>query len=500
MPRVTFVAALLALAGCGTPCAAPPALAAVSETPRWAVRFNGRPSETAPTTPLPGAEDEIPDPPGTGTYAAIGLYSDPAPGGAPSLLSERWMDSTTLWEGATGSIDASTRLPTFGRDGELLFVLSSGTRNVVSLALVGAEPGRVVLDVPTRIPATVGVTTGGGLFDLAPIDLPEIPGPEQAIASRLRSSDGLGDDLVLLDLRSGASEEAGVVGAISLATLASGTVAPTQVVPLPNELGVSDRALVALGLPDEPNVGAVAIVAPQTGDILRFDLPGLARCTWAVRLEPRSSDPSIARVGVLCVGDVTLPPTERSGAGLALLTIPPNAGPSVEAIRPLSSLYPERPPTGPMVALAGDWVAVVSRGARDGSRPDTLLAYDLGSDAGAALDEEFWDPTYGEALGDGAYARELGANGELWWPSSTRGILRIEMFGGTGVDAQFRLLDSAERIAPSPGCTRLPARVIRRLPAAAPPPTPDAGVEDAGLEDAGALDAGIEDAGALDAA
>jgi hypothetical protein len=487
LSRSALFASFLVLAGCGTPCAAPAPLGAVPEAPRWAVRFNDRPPDPEPSMPLPGMEEEVRDPLGAGTYATIGLYADPTAGGAPVLLHERWMDSTTTWEGATGSIDASTRLPMFGRVGELLFALTSGTRSVVSLALVGPEPGRVILDVPTRVGATAGVT-GGALYDLAPIDLPEIPGPEQAIASRLRASDGIGDDLVLLDLRSGVGEEAGVVRAISLSTLASGTVGPAQVVPLPNELGVSDRALVALGLPDE-GAGAVAIVSPETGAAFRFDLPGLARCAWAVRLTPLASAPNTARVGVACVGDVTLPPNERRGAGLALLTIPPDAGPSVEAIRPLSSLYPERPPTGPMVALAGDWVAIVSRGMADGSRPDTLFAFDLSSDAGAPLDEEYWTPGYGEGLGEGAFAPELGENGELWWPSVSRGIVRIEMFGGTGVDAQFRWLDDAARVAPLPGCARSPARVIRRLPASAPPPVPDAGVEDAGTEDSGVPDA-----------
>ncbi|HJL14256.1 MAG TPA: hypothetical protein RMH99_01300, partial [Sandaracinaceae bacterium LLY-WYZ-13_1] len=421
----------LALAGCPEPCPAEP-LAPTAEAPRWVARVNDRATVEAPTNPLPGPDPAI-DPPGTGRYAAFALYPAEGP-----PLNDRWLDSFTRWDGATVSVDAATTVPRALPPGELTLLAAAGGRPILGFSLATGAPLTEV--APWDTPPTAG----GQLVDRVRLDA------GTAVASRARTEDGRGSDLVRLDLLEGAGPEP-----LALSALSPGPVRPGRLA----RLG-EDTVLVGLALPDEPGAGAVAVVNARTGDTRRVDLPGLRSCVSVVALPPDPDAPDEARAGVLCTADPTAPPGARAGVGFALVAVEDGGAVRVAATRPAEELFADRPPTGGLVALAGDWVAAVSRGDPSAGRPDALLAADLSSDAGALLYEEAWTERWGEALGEGGYAADLA---ELRWPSVQGGILRWQM-RGEGPSAAFTPLEAA----PAPGCSRLPVRVVRALPAATP--------------------------------
>jgi hypothetical protein len=427
-------AALLALplAGCPTPCPSEP-LTSFTEPPRWVARLNDRP--TAPEAPPPaGTGAPIPgtgtvlDPPGVGDYAALAVYGAEGP-----PLNERWLDSFTTWEGATAPVDAAAWLPRRMTAGRLTLLLSTAGRPVARFDLAG---GGVLDELPVwESPPDAG----GQLSDLAPL------GDGTALASRRRASGARGGDLVLLEL----DAPGRVARTYELSGLSSGAVWPGRIAPLDAE-----TAAVGLGLPDEPEAGAVALVNVRTGEARRVEVPGLASCGAVAALAPDPALPDARRVAVLCTGDPMAEPSERRGAGLALLSV---TGPAarVEATRPSAELFEARPPTDSLVGLAGAWVAVRSLGDPRAGRPDALMVADLSSGAAARLAEEPWTERWGEGLGHGGFAADAM---ELRWPSVRGGILRWRM-EGDGPDAAFTPLPAV----PTPDCSSLPVRVVRPL-------------------------------------
>jgi hypothetical protein len=185
----------------------------------------------------------------------------------------------------------------------------------------------------------------------------------------------------------------------------------------------------------------------------RLDVPGLTGCTEVVALAPLDAAPSTSRAAVLCAGDASAPPAERTGAGLAVVELDATDPPRVADTRAAASLFASAAPTRGLVALDGSWVAAVSAGDPTTGRPDVLVAVDLAADAGEILWSEAWTDNLGQALGTGDYAP---STGELWWPSATSGVLRWRQDGGT-----FTPLANA---AP-PTCLGVSPRAVRHVPA-----------------------------------
>ncbi|MFK7990216.1 MAG: hypothetical protein AB8I08_29620 [Sandaracinaceae bacterium] len=409
--RTTVLLAFL-LVGCPSPCISEPLTPAAEA--RWVARYNADPPPPSPPLGIPGIE-EVRDPPGLGTYAALALFDETG-----GLLNERWLDGFVQWEEASGSVDAASYLPT--QTGRSLTLLSAtGSRPVVRLDLATG----VVDETPIH-PVYPGA--GGQLIDLAAF-------PDgTALSTRARDDLGGGRDLVRVDGFQ-------VQDALDLSGLSLGVVEPGRIAALD-----SQTAVVGLGLPDEPNVGAVAWV-DGAGRVDRIDVPELTNCFDVAAF--RDAD----RVAILCSGDVTAPPRDRVGAGFALLELSPTGPPRFVTTRPASTLFPDAPPTRGLVALEGGWVAAVSGGTPLDGQDDVLYAVDLESTSGGSLLwSEAWTPGLGAALGAGDF---LPSTGELWWPSATSGVLRWSKDGSA-----FAALPNAS----APTCLGSPPRVVRALP------------------------------------
>lgn len=423
---------LMVLPACGAPCPTSP-LAPIAD-PGWVLRMNEAP-DVPPPMGTPGRETFV-DPPGMATYAAFAIYD-----GAGAVANERWLDTYTGLAGVPGTVNAASSLPSRLAPGALTVLLADGTRPAVTLEL---GTGARTLELVTYAGAP---TAAGQLVDLAPL------GDGRALVTRRRGAGGAGGDLLLVD----AATDRGVLQSFALAALSSGAVEPGAIAPLFDASGVAARAVVGLALPDEPGAGAVAIVDLAGGDVRRLDVAGLAGCGAVVSLAP---DPTgVPRAAALCAGDLTVPPEDRAGVGLALLEAAPDLPVAVAAGRPSSTLFGGRVPTHALVALAGAWVAVVAGGDPTLGRPDSLLAVHLTSDAAALLLEEPWTEAFGAPLGQGAFR-----GAELWWPSARFAVHRFAM---TGDDATASFAPLAG--APLPSCSRLPPRELRALPL---PPAP----------------------------
>ncbi|MBX3268624.1 MAG: hypothetical protein KF729_00090 [Sandaracinaceae bacterium] len=416
---------LLILPACGTPCPRDP-LAPVAD-PAWVVRMHEPPDLSLPVG-MPGGET-FTDPPGMQTYAAFALYD-----GAGLLANERWLDTYTTLPRVPGTVNAACSIPSRLAPGVLTVLLADGTRPAVSLdAASGARAGELVTYAsPPEV--------AGQLVDLAAL------GDGRALVSRRRAPGGVGGDVLLVD-----DGERGVLFTYALGALSTGAVEPGAIA-LVEEGGAPTRAVVGLALPGEPASGAVAVIDTTTGEARRLDLPGLERCGAVVALAP-SAD-GVARVAVLCVGDLTREPAERAGVGLALLEAPPGLPVTVASTRLASSLFSGRVPSRALVALAGAWVAVLAEGDPDGSRPDAVIAVHLGSDAATLLLEAPWTEAFGASLGQGDFRGT-----ELWWPDARGAVHRFAM-QGEDERATFELLAGA----PLPGCSRLPPREVRAIP------------------------------------
>lgn len=423
---------LLLLPACGTPCPTDP-LAPVVD-PGWVLRMNEAPELTVPME-TPGRETFV-DPPGLATYAAFALYD-----GAGGLANERWLDSYTPLELVGGTVNAASALPTQLPVGGLTVLLADGTRPALTFDLATGER---TLELATY---AAPPSAAGQLVDLAPI------GAGLALVTRRRSAGGFGGDLLLVDTAS----DRGVVETYALGDLSAGAVEPGSVAPLRDATGAATRAIVGLGLPDEPGAGAVAVIDTATGVVTRLDVPGLEQCGAAVSLAPDAA--GVARVAVLCSGDLSRPVEERTGVGLARIEAAPDLAVTVAAGRTAASLFTGRVPTHALVALAGTWVAVVAAGDPTLGRPDALLAVDLASDAASLLVEEPWTDVYGAPLGQGDFR-----GSELWWPSARGTIYRFEMIGADAL-ASFAPMPSPAL----PACSRLSPRQVRAIPA---PPAP----------------------------
>lgn len=373
------------------------------------------------------------DPPGIGSYASFAVYGEEG-----AALNPHWLDSYTAWESATTVADAATALPRHMRRGELTLMLAGAGRPVVSFDL---SSGEVTRNAPTwdRPPEI-----GGQLHDLVEL----LDGT--ALASRQRTGDGRGGDLVLLDLGRGK-----VLRSFDLSGLSTGSVWPVELAMLGAEM-----AVVGLELPGEPDAGAVATVHVRTGEVRRLDLPTFQRCTSVVRLTSAASAAGPDQAAVLCTGDLRVSTIERRGAGLAWLVGDAGAV-TVGATRSSGELFEHRPPTGPWTGLAGTWVAVLSRGDPDVGRPDALFVADVSSEAAVLLYEERWTDRFGEGLGSGGFSP---GTMELRWPSVSAGLLRWRMTSA-GADARFDALPAV----PAPGCSNAPARVVRALEHAGAP-------------------------------
>lgn len=427
---------LLVLPACGTPCPTDP-LTPLTDV-AFVVRFNEAPVVTPPMM-TPGLETFY-DPPGVGTYAAFALYGD------LGVANERWLDSATTLEGVAGTVDAASALPSRLSPGTVTLLLADGLRPAVGFATATGEPA---LSLSTY---AAPPDAAGQLVDLAPM------GDGTALATRRRSAGGAGGDLLLVD----AVGDRGVLETFSLAGLAAGAIEPGAVAPLYDASGLATRALVSLALPDEDDAGAVAVVDVETGDVRRFDVPGLTACGDVVALPADAT--GVARAAVLCTGDLTAAPAERRGVGLALLEAAPDLPVALAAGRPSSSLFSGRLPTESLVGLAGAWVAVVAGGDVTTGRPDALVAIDLASDAATVLLEEPRDDAFGAPLGHGDFRRDALGGGELWWPSA-RGVIHRFSMTGEDATAAFTALDGA----PLPDCSRLSPREVRAIPPLAAP-------------------------------
>lgn len=516
-----LLALLLVVPACGTPCptSAPLLLPRPGTDPqRWVVRFNEAPAAPEPMM-LPGMETFV-DPPGTETYAVFAVYS------GTEILNPRWLDNYTRWVGASATVNAAAMMPSrLGAD-ELTLLLPGGARPIVTFDITDGE---VTHEIATSVSPP---EAGGQIVDVARLAWDD---EELALATRRRGSGGVGGDLLLIDTAAPVPGEVplGVLQTVSLAALSTGAVEPTWIVAIAGDDLVS-RVIVGLHLIEEENAGAVAVInlerpvirptstSARITSIERLDLVGLAWCTGIVPLPPERVAADTPRAAVLCTGDVTQPAMERNGAGIAVLDSAPGEPVRVASVRLASTLFSGRPPTGELIALAGDWVAYVSRGDAASALTDALMAIDLGatSDAREILYEEPWTEGLGAPLGRGDFAPASGiardatrdcapsvvaTYGELWWPAARVGILRWTMRCSAEGSVSFLFRDNDDLADPSddspelPGCHRLPARSVRALPRTAAPPMPDAGMPDAGMVDAGDLDAGGLDAGVPDA-
>ena len=398
------------LLACAAPCPTDPLVPAPDA--RFAVRFHEPPAPPMPDETA--GMETFSDPPGVATYAAFALYDE-----AGQVVAERWLDTFTPLDAVIGTVNAATRFATRTPDGQLTLLLADGLRPALRVDVATGEP---TLVAPTWVAAP---TAAGQLVDLAP--LPD----GTALATRRRAPDGLGGDLVRLDVANGGA----VLESVALSALSSGRVEPGTVAV------VEGRAVIGLSLLDEPGAGAVAVYDLERATVERVDVPGLSNCAQVVRL-------ASGRVGALCAGDLADP--ARAGVGFARIEATLDAPPAVLDGRPESTLFRDRAPTGALVALSGEWVAAVSRGDPTSGRPDALIAVDLASDAATLLLEAPFDEAFGGTLGAGAFA-----GGALWWPSA-RGV--IYRFAMTGEDAAATF-DALEPASP-PGCFSLSPRAV----------------------------------------
>jgi len=420
-----WFALFCALAACGTPCPSDPLTPAAGAG--WVVRFNALPNVAPPST-TPG-EEALGEPPGLGTYAAFALYDD-----SGAIMNERWLDSATTLVGVVGGVNAATVLPQRLEPSSLTVLLADGLRSALTFDLSTGARG-LDLTSYSSLP-----DSAGQLVDLVAL------GDGTALVSRRRAADGLGGDVLRVDREA----DLGVLASFSLGLLSDGRVEPGNIAAL------GDRAVVGLGLLDEPATGAVAVLDLNDGSVTRLELFGLSGCGRVVSLE------LAGRVGVLCTGDLETSPESRTGAGFALLEGVSGEPVQVVATRPAARLFAGRSPTHGLVRLRGDWVAAVARGDALEGRPDALMAVHLSSDAASLLHEEAPDESYGAELGQGDF------RDELWWPSARGAIYRWSMTG-TDNSATFALLEPSAAL---PGCSRLPPREVRALPSPSTLPMP----------------------------
>ena len=364
MPRLalaSLAALLLALLpGCPPPCEDAPLMPVGA--PAFIVELSDRGS---PDRPQDGGPPSLDVP-----RSALALYA--ADG---TILSDRWLDTTTRWQGARGTFDGLDALPWHQEPGRVTFAIDDPP------SIVAIEPSTAAVARNLVLPP------GGAVTDLA--------------SSLIARTDGL----ALIDLETGAA-----VRAIDLDVLAGEGTRPARVAPF-----ASGSFAVGLARRSEES-GAVAIVEAATGAAARLDIAGLRACTEVSALD---GDPP--RVAVLCAGD----PSTHEQAGLALL----EAGESVRVATIRSGIVPA--PTEALVGASDGWVAVLARGTAE--TPDLLLAVNLDTGAITRLREERWSPRFGPALGEGAFDP---ITGELWWPSVELGIarFRLEATGFVAID------------------------------------------------------------------
>lgn len=353
-----FAMVLVLLSGCAPPCEDTP-LEPVNAAPAFLVELSDHGSPARPQDGGPPALD-VP-------RSALALYA--ADG---TILSDRWLDTSTRWQGARGTFDGLDALPWHQSPDGVTFAIDDPP------SLVTIDPTRSAVD-PTdaAVVRNLALPPGGAVTDLA--------------SNLLARTDGL----ARIDLASGA-----IVRSIDLDALAGEGTRPGRIAPL----GETDLA-VGLARRDEES-GAVAIVDAATSAVTQLDLPGLRGCTEVSALAGAP-----ARVAVLCSGDP---------AGLALLEA--DEGVRVATVR--SGIIPAQAEA--LVGASEGWVVVLARGTAD--TPDVLLAVDLDSGARVTLREERWSARYGPALGEGAFNP---STDELWWPSVEVGIARFRL-GPTG--------------------------------------------------------------------
>lgn len=204
------------LIACNGPCPNEP-LSPLERTPRIAVVM---------TNGIPDDEPDVLD-----AFAAIALYDED-----DAVIHERWIDSRTVWDEASGRFDATSVVPDEQIPGELHLARGS------NVAAFSVPDGEVLMDLDV----------GAHVIDLAPI--------EGGIAAS--REDGhvvlVIDGAIAMDVDAGASGRVAAVGS----NVAVGT--------------------------DE---GAIALVALD-GTVSRVELPGLDGCREVAPLE--------GRVAVLC--------------------------------------------------------------------------------------------------------------------------------------------------------------------------------------------------------
>ncbi len=409
----SLLAAALASVGCAPPCEDVP-LSPLTTTPRFVVEVDYQSASGALDgggIPLPGIDAGTPDagaPSTLNAFAALPLY---AADGA--LIHDDWIDTRTRWAGAQDTFDSHDRLPWSPPAGELPLLLEDAP----SIVAFSIPSGAIAYDVRFSL-------SGASMRDLVAID---------DTRAMLSLSDGRvlvvdrasGSIVSQIDLRAWAGAGA---SADRLATLGDGTMR------------------VVVGLTGDID-GAVAVVDASAVVVTVVSIAGLRHCGEVSAL----ADGSIA---VLCAGSGD---ALASDAGLALLEPTPTAMLAATHVIAASTVSSTHPPTNALVAMSEGWVAAISRG--DASTPDALLAIHLASGGAQTLSIEPWSPRWGPALGEGAFASEIGTHGELWWPSVANGVLRFRI-EGDGASARIVGLPSVL----TPDCLRMPARRVRALP------------------------------------
>lgn len=340
---------LVLLSACAPPCEDTP-LAPVSAPPAFLVELS---EHGSPERPQDGGPPSLDVP-----RSALALYA--ADG---SILSDRWLDTTTRWQGARGTFDGLDPLPWHQEPARVTLAIDDPP------SLVAINPA------DASIVRNLALPPGGPITDVA--------------SSLLARADGL----ALINLESGAT-----IRPIDLEALAGEGTRPGRVAPFAN-----GTLAVGLARADE-ELGAVAIVdgTSATAAPARLDLAGLRGCTEVSALQ---GEPS--RVAVLCA---------REPAGLALL----EAGESVRVVTIRAGILPANAEA--LVAASDGWVAVLARGSEE--TPDLLVAINLDTGALVRLREERWSPRFGPALGEGAFDP---MTRELWWPSVELGVARFRL-------------------------------------------------------------------------
>ncbi len=409
------------VAGCSPPCEDTP-LSSLSTAPRFVVEVDRNALATPDAGPvasllaegglLDGGLPESSAP--TTVYAALALYASDG-----TLLHDDWVDTTTRWPGARDTFDAHDLVPWIQPSGRLMLFL----RDTASLVAFTYASGDVAYAPYVPGLDTVHVT---GVLELS--------GDRALVAVS-------GGSLWLIGVN-----DASMQGQIDLGTQV-GAARAGRMVPLPND--TSGRVVVGLG-GVVGSSGGVAVVDVTNATARLVTVPALHECLEVSAL----ADGSIA---VLCAGTGDA----MTDAGLALLEADASAQVlTTTATQTSASISATYPPTEGLVGMAEGWAAVISRGDASGQR-DALLAVHLADGTTRVLEEEYWDVNWGAALGEGAFAPEIGDQGELWWPSVRNGMLRYRI-QGSGADATFA---SQPAVALPPCLARMP---VRRVRAAAP--------------------------------